>query len=50
MDIYKQKEEEEEKLTRMTKIQIKAKQVIQSKKTWTPKKWAMTQHDQTENG
>jgi hypothetical protein len=49
MNIYKQKEEEEEKLTRTTKNQIKGKQDIQSKKTWTPKKWATTQQDQTEN-
>jgi hypothetical protein len=37
MNIYKQKEEEEEKFTRMTKSQIKAKQVIQSEQSVAPK-------------
>jgi hypothetical protein len=38
MNIYKQKEEgEEEKLTRMTKSQIKARKVIQSKQNFVSK-------------
>jgi hypothetical protein len=44
MNTYKQKEEEEENLTQTTK------QVIKASIAWTPKKWAMTQHDQAKNG
>jgi hypothetical protein len=37
MNIYSKKKEEVEKLTRTTKGQIKAKQVIQSKQSLVPK-------------
>jgi hypothetical protein len=48
MSIYK-KEEEEEKLTQVTKIQIKAKKSSIASKAWSPKKWATAQNDQAEN-
>jgi hypothetical protein len=37
MNIYKQKEEEEEKLTRTIKSQMKAKQVIHNEQNLVPK-------------